>query len=82
MMENELCREDWNHKKTHFPDYQENLRTAVLSICPLPKTLFLQRLFFIQRDFKNIQGRLQKIQGLSKDIMLFEGLFKACANPE
>ena len=81
MMENELCREHWNHTKTHFPDYQENLRTAVLSICPLP-TLFLQRLFFIQRDLKNIQGLLQKIQGLFKDIMLFEGLFKACANRE
>ena len=38
--ENELCREHWNHEKTHFHDHQENLRTAVLSIFPLGKTLF------------------------------------------
>ena len=38
--ENELCREHWNHEKTDFHDHQENLRTAVLSIFPLGKTLF------------------------------------------
>ena len=38
--ENELCREHWNHEKTHFHDQQENLRTAVLSSFPLGKTLF------------------------------------------
>ena len=62
-------------------------------IFPLRKTLFLIRAIFIQGAFKNIQGLLGKIQGLFKDIpqisnfqglfkdiMIFQGLFKARAN--
>ena len=54
---------------------------------------FLIRAIFIQGAFKNIQGLLGKIQGLFKDIpqisnfqglfkdmMIFQGLFKARAN--
>ena len=39
-----------------------------------------QQAIFIQGAFKNIQGVLGKIQGLFKDMMLFQGLFKAHAN--
>ena len=51
------------------------------------------KIIFIQGALKNIQGLLWKIQGrfknipqffnfqgLFKDVMLFQGLFKACAN--
>ena len=65
----------------------------MLSIIPLRKTFFLMKVFFIQGAFKNIQGLLWKIQGLFKDIaqffnfqglfkdtMLFQGLFKTRVN--
>ena len=41
--------------------------------------LFLTKLIFIQGTFKNIQGLVWKIQGLLKDILQFfnfQGLFK------
>ena len=57
------------------------------------KHFFLMKVIFIQGAFKNIQGLLWKIQGLPKDIpqffnfqglfkdtMLFQGLFKIRAN--
>ena len=58
------------------------------------KQSFLTRVIFIQGAFKNIQGLLWKIQGifkgiaqvfifqgLSKDIMLFQGLFQGLCEP-
>ena len=39
--------------------------------------IFLMKVIFIQGAFKNIQGLLWKIQGLFKNMMLFQGLFKA-----
>ena len=55
--------------------------------------LFFTKVIFIQGAFKNIQGLVWKIQGLFKDIphffnfqglfkemMLFQGLFKACVH--
>ena len=56
--------------------------------------IFLTNIIFIQGAFKNIQGLLWKIQGifkgiaqvfifqgLSKDIMLFQGLFQGLCEP-
>ena len=42
--------------------------------------LFLTKVIFIQGAFRNIQGLVWKIQGLFKDMLLFQGLFKARAN--
>ena len=65
----------------------------MLSIIPLRKTFFLTKVSFIQGAFKNIQGLLWHIQGLFtdipqffnfqglfKDMIVFQGLFKAPAN--
>ena len=38
------------------------------------------KVIFILGAFKNIQGLLWKIQGLFKNMMLFQGLFKARVN--
>ena len=80
--------------RKHFHDHRENLCIAVLSTIPLRKTFFFkQRLFLFKGALKNIQGLLWKIQGLFKDIpqffnfqglfkdmIVFQGLFKARAN--
>ena len=89
-----MNREHWNHiKKTLLWSPRKLLRIAMLSIIPLRKTFFLMKVIFIQGAFKNIQGLLWKIQGLFKDIaqffnfqglfkdtMLFQGLFKTRVN--
>ena len=53
-------------------DHQQKLRTAVLSIFPLHKTLFLTKVFF----FEDIP-QCFNFQGLFKDMIPFHGLFKA-----
>ena len=81
--------------RKHFHDHQENLCIAVLSIIPLNKKFCINEGYFIQGALNNIQGLLWKIQGLFKDIpqffnfqglfkdmILFQGLFKARANHE
>ena len=81
--------------RKHFHDHQENLCIAVLSIIPLSKKFCINEGYFIQGALNNIQGLLWKIQGLFKDIpqffnfqglfkdmILFQGLFKARANHE
>ena len=67
----------------------------MLSIIPLSKKFCINEGYFIQGALNNIQGLLWKIQGLFKDIpqffnfqglfkdmILFQGLFKARANHE
>ena len=50
-------------------------------IFPLHKTLFVMNRLLLFKEFSiNIQEFWGKIQGLFKDMMLFQGLFKACAN--
>ena len=67
--------------KTHFHDHKENLHMAVLSNLSFAQNTFCnEQAAFIQGAFKNIQEFFGKIQGLFKDMMLFQGLFKACAN--
>ena len=89
-MENELCWEEntfpraWSPKKfVYCCAFHDSFA----------QNLFLTNIVFIQGAFKNIQGLLWKIQGLFKDIaqffnfqglfkdmMLSQGLFKACVN--
>ena len=69
--------------------------SAFLSIIPLCKTcfFFFNEGYFCSRSFQNNQGLLWRIQGLFEDIhqffnfqglfknmMLFQGLFKTCVN--
>ena len=82
-----------SYKEKTFMITKKVLCIAMLSIIPLCKTFFLMKVIFIQGAFKNIQGLLWKIQGLFKDIpqffnfqglfkdtMLFQGLFKTRAS--
>ena len=44
------------------------------------QNIFFNEGYFYSRGFQNIQGLLWKIQGLFKDTMLFQGLFKTRVN--
>ena len=66
--------------KPHFHGHQENLRTAVLSIFPLRKTLFQGILWKIKGLSKDIL-KFFNFQGLFKDMMLFQGPFRDRAEP-
>jgi len=66
--------------KPHFHGHQENLRTAVLSILlSLRKTLFQRPLWKIEGLFNDIP-KFFNFQGLFKDMMLFQGPFRARAS--
>ena len=90
----DLCREHRNHKKTLSRTPRKFTYCCTFNLSFAQNTFFVKG-FLYSRSFQNIQGLLWKIQGLFKDVpqfsifnfqgrfkdmMLFQGLFKARAN--